>query len=195
MKAVGSGFVGGLMAMAAVAAGAGTSAGSAVAADATSTYTKINLEECSIFRQDAESASMSWFCPALPGEALYVAEGDLRFFVSHGPAAEAQVAASQTLPMFNRINDTLEWRLGPDGRAFATILRWFTEFDDGRVGQVLVVTRIADDGVCHVAYVDALANPNANALARQAADTLSAGFNCETQRPVIVGTPGWSLGN
>jgi hypothetical protein len=60
---------------------------------------------------------------------------------------------------------------------------------------VLVVTKIRPDGVCHIAYVDALANKNANELARQAADTMNAGFDCESQAPVIVGNPGRSLGN
>ncbi len=165
------------------------------AAGPTSAYSKIDIDACSVFRHDEESGSTSWFCPAIPNQALWIAEGDLRFFVSFGRAAEVQVAAEQTLPPFNRIGGTLEWRLGPDGEAFATILRWFTEFDDGRVGQVLVVTKLGDEGTCHVAYVDALANKNANELARQAADTLSAGFDCETQEPVVVGTPGWSLGN
>lgn len=165
------------------------------AAGPSSVYSKIDLDRCSIFRQDQISGSASWMCPAIPNQAVWVAEGDLRFFVSFGKAAEVQVAAGQTLPPFNRINDTLEWRLGPDGEAFATILRWFTDFDDGREGQVLVVTKVSDFGTCHIAYVDALANKDANALARQAADTMSAGFDCETQQPVAVGNPGWSLGN
>lgn len=97
------------------------------------------------------------------------------------------------MPPFNTINDTIEWRLGTDGQPFAAILRWFTSFDDGREGQVLVVTRIAPDGVCHVAYVDARANPDANELARQAADTLTAGFDCDNGSAVVVGTPGGSL--
>jgi hypothetical protein len=168
--------------------------GPAGAAGPSSAYSKIDIDKCSVFRQDAESGSTSWFCPAIPNQALWVAEGDARFFVSFGKAAEVQVAASQTLPPFNRINDTLEWRLGADGEAYATILRWFTEFDDGRVGQVLVVTKVSDAGTCHIAYVDAIANKNANALARQAADNLSSGFDCETQQPVVFGTHGWSLG-
>lgn len=189
MRAQRSLIVGGVVAAALAVAGPAHAAGPA------SVYSKINLDGCSVFRHDKESGSTSWFCPAIPGQALWIAEGDLRFFVSFGKAAEVQVAAEQTLPPFNRIGDTLEWRLGADGEAYATILRWFTEFDDGRVGQVLVVTKVGDAGACHVAYVDALANRNANELARQAADTLSAGFDCETQEPVVFGTPGWSLGN
>ena len=164
------------------------------AAGPTSTYSKIDLDQCTLLYQDDESASSEWSCPGLGNVPVWIAEGDLRFFVSFGAAAEAQIAAGETLGPFNRVNETLEWRLGASGQPFATILRWFTEFDDGRVGQVLVVTKIAIDGVCHIAYVDALANKNANELARQAADTMSAGFTCQAQQPVIMGTPGWSLG-
>jgi hypothetical protein len=166
-----------------------------VAADGpTSAYSKLNISQCQVVAQNRETGSIAWSCPGRDGTEIWAAEDDARFFVSFGPAADRQAAAGQTLPPFNRINDTLEWRLGEGGQPFATILRWFTEFDDGRVGQVLVVTRIAPDGVCHLAYVDALANKNANELARQAADNLSAGFDCGTQQPVIVGNPGSSLG-
>ena len=190
MRSAKSSLAGGLMA-ALTATGLVTPA---EAAGPKSVYSKIDIDKCSVFRKDAESGSTSWFCPAIANQAVWVAEDDLRFFVSFGRAAEVQVAASQTLPPFNRINDTLEWRLGPDGEAYATILRWFTEFDDGRTGQVLVVTKVSDDGTCHVAYVDALANENANELARQAADTMTPGFDCRTQSPAIIGKPGKSLG-
>ncbi|MEJ8574813.1 hypothetical protein [Microbaculum marinum] len=135
---------------------------------------------------------MAWSCPGLNDIPVWVAEGDLRYLVSFGKDARRQVAASQTLPPFNRINDTIEWRLGADGRPYATILRWFTEFDDGRQGQVLVVTRTGQGGTCHVAYVDALANSDANELARQAADGLSPGFDCRSATPVIFGKAGGS---
>ena len=35
---------------------------------------------------------------------------------------------------------------------------------------MLAVTRLSPGAVCHVAYVDVKANPNANELARKAAD-------------------------
>ena len=53
-------------------------------------------------------------------------------------------------------------------------------------GQVLVVTKIAPGATCHVAYVDALANPDANELARKAADEKAVDFDCENE-PEIVG--------
>ena len=56
---------------------------------------------------------------------------------------------------------------------FATILRWNVKLEDDEkdtTGRVLVVTRLGPGGVCHVGYVDARANPNANELAQQLAD-------------------------
>jgi hypothetical protein len=35
---------------------------------------------------------------------------------------------------------------------------------------MLVITRLPPGAACHVAYVDVKANPNANAVARKAAD-------------------------
>jgi hypothetical protein len=70
-----------------------------------------------------------------------VAEGDLRFLVSYGANAAGEIAAGQTVPQFNTINETLEWRLDGAGRAFATILRFFTD-GEGEKEQILVVTRL-----------------------------------------------------
>lgn len=110
-----------------------------------------------------------------------VAEGDLRFFVSYGPQADKQVAASQTLGPFNTIHHTLEWRVEKQNGAwvpFATILRYFWDSSDGRKGQTLVVTSLQGDEACHVAHIKADGNPNANVEARRAADTLARDFDC-----------------
>ncbi len=45
--------------------------------------------------------------------------------------------------------------------------------------QMLVVTRLPPGAVCHVAYIDVTANPQANELARKAADELARGFDCK----------------
>ena len=44
---------------------------------------------------------------------------------------------------------------------------------DGRKGDVLVVSKVSDAETCHVAYIDALANRDAIALARHVADRQS----------------------
>jgi hypothetical protein len=62
-------------------------------------------------------------------------------------------------------------------------------------GRVLVVTRLGPGGVCHVGYVDARANPDANALAQQIADRHARTFSCGEDKPVVLGKtlPGLGL--
>jgi hypothetical protein len=59
---------------------------------------------------------------------------------------------------------------------------------------MLVVTRLPPGAVCHVAYVDAQANPNANELARKAADELARGFNCGEDEVKVIGETGIAVG-
>lgn len=55
---------------------------------------------------------------------------------------------------------------------------------------MLVVTRLPPGPVCHVAYVDAVANPAANELARKAADDFARGFTCGKDEVKIIGAGG-----
>jgi len=159
------------------------------AADFNSAYTDLNLNECMVLEADDFGASFA--CPGYKGYPLYVAEGDLRFFVSYGFGAPDERAASQTLPQFNTIHKTLEWRLTNatgEWKPFATILRWFTQVGDGSEpdGQTLVVTKIEPGNTCHVAYIDAKRTPNANVMARDIADNYAPQVDCETTQPVHV---------
>ena len=156
-----------------------------------SAYTKIDLEKCALQAAPSEEGTDggTWTCEGYKGIPVRVAEGDLRMFVSYGDNAEEEIAAGQTLPNFNTVNETLEWRL-ENGRPFATILRWFTDNPDGGApGSILVVTQLVPGAICHVARIDARANSNANVLARQAADDLAGSFDC-SQGPQIIGNPG-----
>lgn len=95
-------------------------------------------------------------------------------FVSFGRNAARESAAGETLPGFNDVyKGTIEWRLERQSngklKPFATILRWnvMTNPDDRQAsGGKLVVTKLGPGGVCHVGYVDAGANPDANELAQ-----------------------------
>lgn len=161
----------------------------AQAANTMSVYTDFKLEDCLVLQADDFGASFA--CPGYMGYPLYVAEGDLRFFVSYGFGAKQEPAASQTLPQFNTLHTTLEWRLTNatgDWKPFATILRWFTEAGDGETpnGQVLVVTKIEEGNTCHVAYIDATLTPNANEIAQDWADNAVADFNCATDEPHLI---------
>ncbi len=62
---------------------------------------------------------------------------------------------------------------------------------DGRRGDVLVVSKVSDAETCHVAYIDALANRDAIALARHVADRQSKSFDC-SREPRTEGATGRS---
>jgi hypothetical protein len=102
-------------------------ASQAYAGQISSVYTSLNLDSCKLIASNPDEGGWAkWSCKGHKGMAVRVAEGDLRFFVSYGPNAEKQTAASQTLSPFNTINKTLEWRVERKGKAwvpFATILR------------------------------------------------------------------------
>lgn len=161
------------------------------AAEVTSAYTKIQYEMCrEIAPPDEEgTAGASVLCPGYAGIPVYVAEGDLRMIVSFGANAAEEPVAWQTLPAFNTVNDTLEWRLR-NGVPFATILRWFPQSgSDAPVGSVLIVTQLLPGATCQIARIDARANKKANEMAREAADRMAGWFDC-SQAPVIIGNPG-----
>lgn len=162
-----------------------------------SVYTTIELAGCTKTKSHADGDA--YLCNGLPGYPIYLAEGDLRAFVSAGTAPQTARAATQTLRPFNTPfrtgsqRATLEWRIVlRDGKQvpYAAIMRFFTS-DDARRGEVLVVTKVAGAEACHVAYVDALANPEAIVIARQIADDRARAFDCRTA-PEVVGARGKS---
>ena len=125
-----------------------------------------------------------------------IAEGDLRFFVSYGLKSTEEKAAEQTLPPFNHLGEKIEWRISnAEGhwKPFATILRYFTAHSEGTgdESQVLVVTKVEEGATCHVAYIDATANADANALAVKAADEKARDFDCEDDPEYIGKFEAW----
>jgi hypothetical protein len=160
-----------------------------------SAYTKLDLAACRSEppNPDDPVAGGTWWCEGYGGIPVRVAEGDLRFLVSFGANAAEEPAAGETLPAFNTIGTTLEWRLERDRSngsltPVATILRYFTDSGTGEKGQVLVVTKLGAPGqVCHIGYVDALLNREANVTARQVAEQVAAGFVCGQDRPGTYG--------
>jgi hypothetical protein len=158
-----------------------------------SLYTPLDLAQCKDATPEEikEYGSVS-ICPGLDGIDVRVAEGDLRIFVSYGPKAETQTAAYETIPQFNSIGETLEWRLAKDGgrlKPFATILR-FNWTVDGKTGSTLVVTKLGKDDSCHVAYVKASGNPTANEEARAIADRDARRFQCKKDKATHYGDAG-----
>ncbi|MDA7946533.1 MAG: hypothetical protein MPJ78_03560 [Hyphomicrobiaceae bacterium] len=169
-------FIVGLVGFTAVPASAG---------EISSAYTSLDLDKCNLTASNPNEGGWAVFeCIGHKGMRVRVAEGDLRYFVSFGPNAEKQIAATQTLTPFNTIHKTLEWRVErKDGEwaPFATILRYFWD-SNGKKGQTLVVTKLEDGEACQVAHIVANRNPKANELAQKAADTHARTFRCgETQ--------------
>jgi hypothetical protein len=162
-----------------------------------SLYTTVELKACTKIKRQRDGGA--WRCDGLPGFPVYVAEDDLRQFISVGAHAEKRRAATQTLGPFNSIfgggsdRATIEWRfvLRNDRQVpYATIVRFHTSME-GRNGDVLVVSKVTATETCHVAYVDALANEDAIALARHIADTRARAFDCR-QGPRAEGRQGKS---
>jgi hypothetical protein len=102
----------------------------------------------------------------------------------------------QTISPFNNLGPKLEWRAPNRVGAvpFATIVRYIYQkmADDGSYsdGQVLVVSRFRNGESCHVAYVDALANANANLMAREVADKYATGGECPDGAVPVLGRGG-----
>lgn len=163
-----------------------------------SLITSLDLAACAA---TVRSSAKNWrICKGLPGYPVYVAETDGRTFVAVGERAWARRAAAQTLRAPNSLYEgagrrsTVEWRVrrGP-GRPipYAIIVRFLTTGEDGRKGEVLVVSRVTATSTCHMAYIDALANAEGIALARRIADEQAARFDCSAE-PVVEGLSGQS---
>ena len=166
--------------------------GAASAQEWRSTYTDISFSNCITLSTDP-GYSAERACPGYKGYPLLIGEGDLRMFVSYGFNARNEKAASQTLPNFNTIGEKLEWLIAdhPDlgEQPVASILRYHLDRSEGFIPdtQVLVITKIEPGNTCHVAYIDAVANQNANVLARNTAAELVPGWDCNTMQVRWIG--------
>ncbi|MDF0583722.1 hypothetical protein [Bradyrhizobium yuanmingense] len=165
-----------------------------------SSYTSTAPKDCrQIGKPSALDGSSTRVCPGKDGLIVLIAEDDLREIVSVGrsrKAAAEEPAAKVWFGPFNSSETTIEWRAA-GAKPFAIIQRWHIadNSDPDKQGRpntkaMLVVTRLPPGPVCHVAYVDGIANPNANELARKAADDLARGFACGKDEVKIIGTRG-----
>ncbi|GHB28722.1 hypothetical protein GCM10007094_16620 [Pseudovibrio japonicus] len=173
---------------------------------AESVYSSLDLSETCALQEtpDLVEGAAVWMCEGYNGIPVYVAEDDLRFFVSFGEAAHEETAATQGLSPWNRLGSTIEWVL-EDGTPVATIVRWYTDIPADIAGeavadaagfyrgQVLVITQLGQGKTCHIGYVDARSSENANQLARDAAGLLAGIWDCNSQ-PKLLGGGGLSLG-
>jgi hypothetical protein len=165
-----------------------------------SSYTSTAPKDCRIIGKPSEiDGSTTQVCPGKSGLVVLVSEGDLRETVSVGrnhTAAAKEPAAQAWFGPFSSTTNTVEWR-AVDGKPFAIIQRWHIadNSDEDKSGRpiakpMLAVTRLPPGPVCHVAYIDAQANPNPNELARKAADDLARDFKCGKDEVKVIGETG-----
>jgi hypothetical protein len=169
-----------------------------------SSYSSTAPKGCRMIGKPSElDGSTTRLCPGKSGLIVLIAEDDLRETVSvgrSGAAAASEPAAQVWFHPFNSSSHTVEWR-SADGKPFAIIQRWYLadNGDPDKSGRptdkpMLAVTRLPPGEVCHVAYVDAQANPNANELARKAADELARDFKCGKDEVKVIGDSGVAVG-
>ena len=169
---------------------------------AESVYTDLLLQKCqTLVKPDPDEPGgdfMSSLCPGLDDYDVLFKEGDLRQSIHYGYLKTSIIDhAFESFGQFNHMNPKIEWRVGDDGRPYAAIQRFFVGDAESR-GQVLAISRVGqpgDEEGCPVGYVDALANENPNALARQVADTVAAAFRCGNDTPDYHGTRGPKAGH
>jgi hypothetical protein len=165
-----------------------------------SRYTSTAPKDCRIIGKPSElDGSTARLCPGKSGLVVLVSEDDLRETVSVGrnrAMAASEPAAQVWFGPFNSTTTTVEWR-ALDGKPFAIIQRWHIadNSDEDKNGRpiakpMLAVTRLPPGPVCHVAYIDVKANPDANALARKAADETARGFKCGKDEVKLIGASG-----
>jgi hypothetical protein len=168
---------------------------------ADSHYTSTDPRRCRVFSAGTGiDDSTIRLCPGLAGLKVLVSEDDLRETVSVGrsrAAAASEPAAQLWFGPFNSTSTTVEWRAVGSAPPFAIIQRWHLadNNDPDRNGRpiakpMLVVTRLPPGPVCHVAYIDAQANRDANQLAREAADQFARDFRCDRDEAKVIGNGG-----
>ncbi|WP_223970286.1 hypothetical protein [Bradyrhizobium sp. RD5-C2] len=183
-----------------VVALASANPGQAGAQTISSFHTSTAPKACRMIgKPNEDDGSATRVCPGRSGLVVLINEGDLREVVSVGrnrAAAAREPAAQAWFGPFSSTGDTVEWRAA-GGKPFAIIQRWQiadNSEQDKKGGPVsramLAVTRLPPGEVCHVAYVDVAANPNANELARQAADDFARDFKCGADQVKTIGQSG-----
>jgi hypothetical protein len=177
-----------------LAAGLATTFVAAAARAAEPVYQRVAEAGCRTISTDELGATQ--LCRGPDGTPFIIADYDLRISVAFGGVDEGSEPRFESFGNFNNIGETIEWRMEA-GRAVAAILRWHLDAAEGGPGgQVLVVSKVGEGASpgCVVAYVDALANLDANMLARDAAERIVANVECGTHVPFYYGTRGATAG-
>jgi hypothetical protein len=151
---------------------------------------------------DAETGSVELICPGYKDYAVYYDEGDARVSIHYGHLSQDVIKNYwESFTPFNSAAEKIEWRVDAGGVPRAVIHRFFLANTNPATGmaseklkgQVLVISRVGQPGDktgCVVGMVDALANKDANAIARRVADEIAPGFLCKQDQAVYHGRRG-----
>ena len=168
------------------------------AGDVTSAYTKIDLKKCKqTEKPDQYVFGGTWRCKGYGGYDVFVSSADDRESAAFGTKFANNCSGLKTFNGFNSTGGTVEWRV-KGGKPFAAILRWTVSIDpedSTKQATWLVVNKLEAKDSCHMHYVSG-SFPNANDVARKAADDKSASFICETSTPTFdstIGPPGITM--
>jgi len=169
----------------------------ATAAAFDSTYTSIAANRCKKtvdLRIGKIEYAVSRICAGAAGYKVYVDEEDLRETLTIGKSrkqALKEPAATIITATGAVTEDAIAWRIAK-AAPFAVIVGWSfadQEHLDLKGGpnsaRLLAVIRLPPGPICTVAYIDRAANPNANALARKAADEIARTFKCGADVRII----------
>jgi hypothetical protein len=167
---------------------------------AVSAYSSLAARNCWIDGPGKVEDSATRVCRGKATLVVLVSKDDKRETISVGrnrDEAAKEPAAQTYFGPFNSALPSIEWRIAGNN-PFAMIQRWqiadIVDQTTNNAGPdakpLLVVSRLPPGAVCPVAYVDAAANPNADELARQAADQIARDFKCGSDEAKVLGTPG-----
>jgi hypothetical protein len=162
------------------------------AAEVTSSVTNFDLARCKMIEPaDQYVHAGTWACKGFGAVSIVQSSTDDRSYAAFGQDGMKHCSFRKTFSPFNTALSPVEWRI-KGGKAFAAIERWSVVKDDrGHSVTWLVVNALRKGDSCHVHYVSG-SYPDANIVARRAADRLAAAFDCGNDVPTFeseVGAP------
>jgi hypothetical protein len=151
---------------------------------------------------DQGGDSVSMYCPGWKKYQVLYKEGDGRVSVHYGYLSKKIVDSYwESFGPFSSAAEKIEWRVDDKGLPVAAIHRYFLANIDEQTGmpsdalrgQVLVISKVGqpkDKSGCVAGLVDALANKDANEVARKVADEIAPTFRCERDAATYHGKRG-----
>jgi hypothetical protein len=155
-----------------------------------SIYTELLKGRCQFISIDEETnEEQVKRCPGHGGAAVLTRASHTNVYLSF---RWSKKRASEDVVSGWSLGDKVEWRGARQGKQFipyAAIVRVITKDPEtlSGGGHVLAVIRIEKQKACLAAGVDVTANKEANALAREAADTFAGTFSCQKDKPRLFG--------